>query len=252
MELVLAFDLFLGGLSSPDGLALASDGTVFVSDEASGEVRGVAPDGTVFTAMMDLDCPEGIAWHPELGILAVEDIPRGRLVSSVAGVLCRRIPNPEGVAVSVQGDVFFTWANPGGPTGICRWSADGVDSVVTLPRGFMLSGLTEGPDGNLYACNETPISGLLVSVVAVCPRSGVWMPYAGGIPSAEGLRFNPVNRTLLVVSEETGSLIAVSPDGGTSVAATGFGSIEDVIFLPRGDILVTDDSAGSVFRVPAQ
>lgn len=251
MELVLAFDVFLGGLSSPDGLALASDGTVFVSDEASGEVRGIAPDGTVFTAMMDLECPEGIAWHPELGIIAVEDIPRGRLVSSVSGVLSRRIPNPEGVAVSLQGDVYYTWASMGGPTGICRWTAGGADSVVTLPTGFMLSGLTVGPDGNLYACNETPISGLLVSVVAVCPRTGAWLPYAGGIPSAEGLRFAPGSRTLIVVSEETGSLVAVSSDGTTAAAASGFGSIEDVIFLPCGDMLVTDDSAGSVFRVPA-
>ncbi len=251
MEFVLAFELFLGGLSSPDGLALAFDGTVFVSEEASGAVRGIAPDGTVFTAMMDLDSPEGIAWHPDLGILAVEDVPRGRLVSSVEGVLSRRIPNPEGVAVSLQGDVYYTWARMGGPTGICRWTPQGPDSVVTLPRGFMLSGLTVGPDGNLYACNETPISGLLVSVIAVCPRTGVWLPFAGGIPSAEGLRFSLEDRTLIVVSEELGSLFAVSPEGATSEAASGFGSIEDVIFLPCGDMLVTDDSAGSIFRVPA-
>lgn len=252
MELVLAFELFLGGLSSPDGLALAPDGTVFVSEEASGTVTGITADGTVFMAMMDLNSPEGIAWHPELGILAVEDVPQGRLVSSVEGVLSRRIPNPEGVAVSLQGDVYYTWARMGGPTGICRWTPQGSDSVVTLPRGFMLSGLTVGPDGNLYACNETPVSGLLVSVIAVCPRTGAWLPYAGGIPSAEGLRFTPGDRTLIVASEELGSLVAVSPDGETSVAATGFGSIEDVIFLPCGDMLVTDDSAGSVFRVPAQ
>lgn len=252
MEFALAFELFLGGLSSPDGLALASDGTVFVSDEAEGTVTGITPDGTVFTAMIELDCPEGIAWHPELGILAVEDVPRGRLVSSVEGVLSRRIPNPEGVAVSVQGDVYYTWARMGGPSGICRWTPQGPDSVVTLPEGFMLSGLTAGPDGNLYACNETPISGLLVSVIAVCPRTGVWLPFAGGIPSAEGLRFAPLDRTLFVVSEETGSIVAVAPGGGTCEAATGFGSIEDVIFLPCGDMLVTDDSAGSVFRVSAR
>lgn len=250
MELFLAFDVFLGGLASPDGLAMASDGTVFVAEEAAGVVRGISPDGTVFTAMAGLESPEGIAWHPELGLLAVEDVPQGRLVSSVRGVLRDGIHYPEGVAVCPDGEVYYTWALVGGPTGINRWTPDGCVPIVTLPRGFMLSGIAVGPDGVLYACNEMPVTGLLVSVIAACPDGGAWLPYAGGIPSAEGLRFSPDGGTLMVASEENGSVIAVTPSGETSVFASGFGSVEDMIFLPEGDMLVTDDEAGCIYRVP--
>lgn len=250
MELLLAFDVLLGGLAGPDGLASAPDGTLFVAEEGAGVVRGIAPDGTVFTAMMGLESPEGIAWHPELGVLAVEDVRHGRLVSSAAGVLQEGIPSPEGVAASPEGDIYYTWARNGGPTGISRWTPEGPEPVVTLPRGFMLSGLTVGPDGVLYASNEMPVTGLMVSVIAVHPGTGAWLPYAGGIPSAEGLRFSPDGRTLMVACEEYGAVMQVTPEGVTSVFASGFGSIEDILFLPEGDMLVTDDAAGCVFRVP--
>ncbi len=252
METAVAFSLFLGGLSSPDGLALASDGTVFVVEEATGTVKGINPQGVVFIAMLGLESPEGVAWHPELGVVAVEDIHHGRLVSSVLGVLERGIPNPEGVAVTPDGEIYYTWTLTGGPSGICRWTPEGPDSIVTLPRGFMLSGLTAESDDLLFACNEMPLTGLFSSVVAVSVGTGAWVPYSGGIPSAEGLRFSPDGTLLLVACEELGSVVAVDPGGERTTIASGFESIEDIIFLPDGDLLVTDDGAGSILRVPMQ
>lgn len=252
MELVLAFDVFLGSLASPDGMALGPDGTVYVAQESSGQVAAVTPEGIVFTAMTGLECPEGLAWHPELGILAVEDSPGGSLVSSVRGVLQSGLANPEGVAVDSGGFVYYTWAQIGGPTGICRWTEEGPVPILTLPRGFMLSGITTGPDGLIYACNEMPLTGLLASVIAVSPGTGVWMPCAGGIPGAEGLRFTPGGDTLMVASEQTGSVFRVVPGAAAEVYVSGLGSVEDVMFLPSGAMLVSDDAAGAVFRVDPQ
>lgn len=248
--LLLAFPVFLDGLRSPDGLALGPDGTVYVAEETAGKVTGITPDGVVFTLMQNLHSPEGVAWHPEHGVLVVEDVPRGRLMSSASGVLAESIPNPEGVAVGTEGMIYITWARIGGPTGILRWTPGGTEPVLALPRGFMLSGLTAGPDGMLYACNEMPFSGLLVSVIRVNPVTGAWWPYAGGIPSAEGLRFAPDGTTLMVAAEETGEVIAVTPEGETSVFASGLGYLEDLLFLPDGTLLVTDDDQGRILKVP--
>jgi sugar lactone lactonase YvrE len=252
MDLVLAFDVFLGSLASPDGLAMGPDGTVYVAQESSGQVTAVTPEGAVYTAMTGLECPEGLAWHPELGILAVEDKPGGSLVSSVRGILQSGLANPEGVAVDSGGSVFYTWAHVGGPTGICRWTEDGPVAILTLPRGFMLSGITAGSDGMIYACNEMPLTGILASVIAVSPGTGVWMPCASGIPGAEGLRFTPDGGALMVVSEQTGSVFRVVPGEEAEVCVSGLGSVEDVMFLPSGAMLVSDDGAGAVFRVYPQ
>ena len=252
MELALVFDVFLGSLAGPDGLALGPDGTLFVAQESSGEVVAVAPDGTVYVAMIGLESPEGLAWHPELGLLVVEDRPGGSLVSSVRGVLQAGLSNPEGVTVDSRGRVFYTWARIGGPTGICRWTEEGPVPVLTLPGGFMLSGITTGPDGLLYACNEMPVSGLLGSVIVVSPETRIWMPYAGGIPDAEGLRFTPDGRALMVTSEQTGSVFRVVPEEGARVCVSGLRSLEDVIFLPSGEMLVSDDAVGAVLRVRPQ
>lgn len=248
--LFLAFEVVLWGLSSPDGLALGPDGTVYIAEENAGLVTALAPDGSVYTAMNGLDNPEGVAWHSEYGLLVVEDVRNGRLVSSLAGTLQDSIPNPEGVAVCPGGDIYYTWAYIGGPTGICRWTPQGPDSIVSLPVGFMLGGITVGPDGMLYACNETPVIGLVISVIRVNPFNGMWWPYAGGISSAEGLRFAPDGETLMVAGEDHGEVIAVTPDGETSVFASGLAAIEDILFMPDSSMLVTDDGRGKLIRIP--
>jgi sugar lactone lactonase YvrE len=250
MILVLAFEVFLGGLSSPDGLALGPDGTVYVAEEKAGVVTAISPEGEVYTAMNGLSDPEGVAWHPEYELLVVEDVRAGRLISSVAGTLQDSIPNPEGVVVCQSGEIYYTWAQIGGPTGICRWTPQNPDSIITLPVGFMLGGITCGPDNMLYASNETPVIGLVISVIRVNPDTRMWWPYAGGISSAEGLRFAPDGRTLMVAGEDLGKVVAVSPEGETSVFASGLMAIEDILFLPDSSMLVTDDGRGKILRIP--
>jgi len=249
--LVLGYDVFMDDLSSPDGLALASGGTVFVSEETAGIVTGITPDGKhSFNVMEGLSSPEGLAWNQLWGVLVVEDVPEGRLLSSVHGVLQEGIPNPEGVTISQDGSIYYTWARTGGPTGICRWTGQEPDSIITLPLGFMLSGITTGPDHLLYACIETPFVGSFISVVQVNPRTGMWLPYAGGILSAEGLRFAPDGKTLMVACENDGSIVAVTEDGGSSVFASDFSVVEDILFLEDGSMLITDDGAGKILLLP--
>lgn len=243
------YTVYADGLASPDGLTRSHEGIVFVSEERAGIVTGFTPTGARFTVMDGLANPEGIAWHPRWGILVVEDVPRGRLLSSVAGTLQEGIPNPEGVVVTEDGTIYYTWAHIGGPTGICRWQPHRPDTLLALPLGFMLSGLALGPDEHLYACNESPVVGSILSVVRVNPETLDWLPYAGGIPSAEGLAFTPDGKTLMVASENEGNVIAVSEDGEASVFASVGSTIEGIMFMPDGSMLITDDGRGKILEL---
>lgn len=249
VHLILAgYDVFADDLHSPDGLAISPGGIVYVSEERAGRVTGFTPEGTRFTVIDGLSSPEGIAWDPVFGILVVEDVPAGRLVSSALGVLQENIPNPEGVVVTGSGDICYTWAHLGGPSGICRWTPQGPDTLLRLPLGFMLSGITEGPDRLLYACIETPVVSRFISVVQLNPVTGDWLPFASGIFSAEGLRFSPDGETLMVASESEGQIIAVDSRGETSVYADAGSTIEGILFLPDGSMIVTDDGRGKILR----
>ena len=257
MNLILALfvtlssgDVFTEDLHSPDGLAFFPEGTVYVAEETAGRVSGLSPGGTRFTVLDDLSSPEGIAWDPSFGILVVEDVPQGRLISSAKGVLQESIPNPEGVTVANDGTVYYTWARHGGPSGICAWDPQGPDTVLTLPVGFMLSGIIQGPDLMLYSCIETPLVSRFVSVIQVDPSTGDWLPYAAGIASAEGLRFSPDGETLMVASESTGQVVAVDRNGEVMICIEVGSSIEDIIFLPDGSMLVSSDETGEILRFP--
>lgn len=255
MSLILALsvilssgDVFAEGLHSPDGLAFFPEGTVYVAEETAGRVSGITSGGTIFSVLEDLSSPEGIAWDPSFGILVVEDVPQGRLISSAKGVLQESIPNPEGVTVANDGTIYYTWARHGGPSGICAWDPNGPDSILTLPVGFMLSGMIQGPDLMLYACIETPLVSRFVSVIQVHPATGDWLPYAAGIPSAEGLRFSPDGETLMVASESTGQVVEIDHHGNVSICLEVGSSIEDILFLPDGSMLVSSDETGEILR----
>jgi len=136
-ERVPATDL---DLSSPRGLALGADGTLYIADRLAARILAVHPDGDVVTLVDHRTCggpaacmrrPEGLALGPD-GTLLVADGQAGRIfrvtpgavgdgaVSVVAGdpggvppasglpATEARFAEPAGVAVSGTGDVFVS------------------------------------------------------------------------------------------------------------------------------------------------
>ncbi len=136
-ERVPATDL---DLSSPRGLALGADGTLYIADRLAARILAVHPDGDVVTLVDHRTCtgpaacmrrPEGLALGPD-GTLLVADGQAGRIFRVTPGAVGdgafsvvagdpggvppasglpateARFVEPAGVAVSRTGDVFVS------------------------------------------------------------------------------------------------------------------------------------------------
>jgi hypothetical protein len=55
-------------LNQPQGLAVAADGTVYIADEANGDVRAVSPDGTIHTVFRGGTNTDAVTTGPGAGI----------------------------------------------------------------------------------------------------------------------------------------------------------------------------------------
>ncbi len=67
------------GLPGPDDLALAPDGSLWVSDVVAGTISRLLPDGSLQVMARGLQSPEGLAFLPDGGLIIAEQ-GRNRLV----------------------------------------------------------------------------------------------------------------------------------------------------------------------------
>ena len=132
----------LAGLNGPTGIALASDGTMYIADSNSHRIRKVSPDGMISTfagngtngysgdggpaAEAQLNFPQGLALGPD-GSLYLADtsnhvirrVSQDGTISTFAGTgkdefggdggpaTSARLRNPEGLAVDSRGQLYI-------------------------------------------------------------------------------------------------------------------------------------------------
>ena len=260
------------GLRSPDGIAVADDGTVYVAEETAGTIFVLYPDGVRIRWKLGLRNPEGLAWSASSGDLyAVEDVAQGRLVAiqtregpPQARVVLSGLTFPEGVTVAEGGEVYFTESNvesASSPfqykTWVSRWNQQKRTREVlsSHPFAYSYSGITVW-DGVLYFLNEASGTGTRDSVFSLPVSNGKRELVYRGIPNPEGLSFDRTTGDLYVASEsakrgETGTGAVYRITGPSrdrhEIIASGFGSIEDVYWTSDGKLYVTDDSAGRLY-----
>ena len=253
------------GLISPDGLAFAPDGALYVVEETAGRVSLVAADGATSTLLSGLNSPEGIAAAPDGTFWVVEDVADGRLLQRTpdgsVSTLATNRNAPEGVARSADGTLYlsestvqlsgnpFTWVSH-----LTRVTPAGqVTRILTTTLTISFSDLAIGGDGLLYAGNELAGSGpISLSVVVVDPAAPSPDPYAVDLVAVEGLAFDPLFPWLYVVEEDAGSgglLTAVDSSGAIVGRCSGFFSIEDVAAAADGTLYVTEDGSGLLIRL---
>ncbi|MEA2828414.1 MAG: trimeric autotransporter adhesin [Actinomycetota bacterium] len=148
-------------LFSPAGIAVAPDGTVYVSDSGNNRVRRIDPSGTITTV-----AGNGVAGASGDG---------GPAVSA-------SLTNPAALALSPEGSLFFLEGNTGrvrrvGPDGIITTLVSAVESNDDLVVGPV--NLAIDPAGVLYLADADRI-------LRVDADGGVSIAVGGGAETADG------------------------------------------------------------------
>ncbi len=249
--------------SNPDGLAVAADGTLYVSSGIGGRVSALRPDGAVeFVAGTGFPTGPVGDGGPALDALLLS--PRGLAVgrdgslyiAEIAGHRVRRV-TPDGIITTVAGTGEAGFSGDGGPA---------VQAQLRAPRAVAV-----GADGSIFIADSdnrrirrVGTDGLISTVAG----SGDFGTSGDDGPAREA-RFRTINDlalaadgTLFILDSEASVVRRVTPGGRIHrfAGSGGFGAFEDGIpaiearlFTPRGIAFAPDGglliSSGTQDRV---
>jgi sugar lactone lactonase YvrE len=221
--------------STPSGLALGADGSLYVADTGNDAIRRITPDGTVSTVASseaNLNGPVGVAIDPRGGIIVADTyndrivgIGRDGAVRLVAGAggpgfedgAHARFHTPCGVAADSIGNIYVADTGNGAVRVI---SVDGFVSTIatgSTDATFRPLAVAVAPDGSVFAADS---GGRVVEI----RRNGAQRIVAG---SRRGFADGP------------GPVALFRAPSGIAVRAP-------------GDLVVTDRRNGVVRRVTAR
>ena len=277
--------LYAEGLSGPDGLALTTDGRLYVAEEISGEISQIGASGLITPLISGLNKPEGLTLDNSGNLYIVEDANGGRLLQRQPNgtliTLTTGLVGAENVAWSASGTpLHVTESNVeyiSNPQDAKAWvtsvQLNGTkDRLITatpqltfpnLVSFISYAGITRGPNGLLYLSNEA--AGIEVSqppfiltttdnILARNPNTNAQTVFVEGLTSPEGIRFAPDgNFPLYVVEEDLGNgdgwVSVVASNGSVTAFCSGFLTIEDIQPAPDGSFFVSEDTSGYIIRL---
>jgi RHS repeat-associated protein len=177
--------------STPTGVAIGADGSVYVTDKYHDRIRKIDPSGMITT----------VAGNGTYG------------VNGDGPALTRSLGNPTGIAIATDGTIYFT-------DGRLRRLKDGIVSMVPNAPVWYLTQPAVGKDGSIFFSNYSTsqiqrigVNGLL-STYAGSGASGTY-PYGEGGPAASAQVLQPDG-------------VAVGPDGIVYLVDTGHHMIRRV------------------------
>ena len=173
-------------LKQPRGIALAADGTLYITETGRNRVRRVAPDGRINTVATDLDLPTDVAVDAE-GTLFVADAMHHRVLQVTA----------QGETTTLAGDGGAGNTGDGGPATAAQ---------VGQPYGVDVAA-----DGTVY------FSDRVHHVVRRVSKDGTITTYAGTGRSGEEGDGDAPQQAQLTFPED----VTVAPDQSVQIADTG-------------------------------
>ena len=253
------------------GVAVAEDGTIYVSDRAAGLIYRLPPAGPLTVAVSGLDRPAGLALDGDERLLIAEE-QAGRLLrlepSGALTVLATGLKTPRWLALGHNGTLYVSAHRLQGPDGpdptegreILRLAPDGTITVVAtglrrvegLARlnGHLVAatkGLESGPEstGTLMRFPLLPDGSL--GAVEVWVDTGLKQPV--------GLTLDPLG-ALYVSSKELSTELdtakravgKVHIDAHLSSFAQFLDDPQGVALAPDGSLLAADGKAGRLLR----
>jgi sugar lactone lactonase YvrE len=187
-------------LPGPDDLALAPDGSLYISDIQDGTVKRLGLDGSLQTMLSGLSVPEGMVFLPD-GSLVIAEQGKNRLIHS--DLKTKTLT------------VFYQLSN--------RTNQDGVDGIALDDHGKDQESLIvpDSPNGTIFRLSLDGQKGSKIASGLARP-TGAWVEPDGSI---------------LVTDENAGTLLRVHPDGQIDTIAH-FSIPDDVVEDPAGNIFV--------------
>lgn len=246
-------------IQNPYAIAVAPDGSLFITDQATNRIRRVAPNGIISTVAgtgvagfsgdggpataAQLNSPFGLAVGPD-GSLYILDSQNGRV---------RRV-GPDGIISTVAGI---------GYSGLPSSGDGGVATAAHLSSPFAIA---VGPDGSLFiaqvvACTIRRVapSGIITTVAGMTGHCGF---NGDGGPATAALLWNPYaiavgpDGTLYIADHTNERIRRIGPDGIiTTIAGSGasgfsvdnwsataaqFNQPTGVAIAPDGNVYVSD------------
>jgi len=164
-------------------------------------------------------------------------------------VLARNLHAPDDLALASDGSIYFSDVADGT---LSRLDADGTVTVVlsglAKPEGIALL-----PDGSIVVAEQTPN---LLSKFNLTTRELLWsvaLPVRPAHSGVDNILFDANSQTLIVPDSSNGSILYVALDG------TILRTVEPSLARPvsadleaDGSLLVADENANAILRIPAQ
>lgn len=227
---------FLGsGMSGPNGLAIASDDTLYEADYFRGTVTQVKQSGAVRTYTSGVTTPAGLAFDPSGNLLIAayegKQIDRVRPGGGAFSVFATGFNHPVWPAVDSKGTIY---AADYDNNRIAKVAPDGsVTTFVSLPN----------PNAIAFDRNDTLyVTNWAGTVYRVTP-AGETSTVASGLYSADGIAWSPNYLAVVLYGGEhssDGKLILVDFDGTTYAVASGLDRASSVIFDSQESVYTAD------------
>jgi sugar lactone lactonase YvrE len=208
-----SFTTYATGFGLPVGLAMASNGTLYISDNNNGTILKVAPGGgTPTTYATGFSSPLALALDAA-GFLYVADQGANQVVKVAPGGLSHTVLatsiSPIGLALNAAGTILYATDNSAQELYSMPTAAPSTPTPLA-PVSFP-TGVAVGSDGTIYVSSSTTNS-----VRAVPLGGGSSTTYASG-PSINfpyGLAFD-ASGNLYISTFGGGTIQRVAPGGGT-------------------------------------
>lgn len=206
--------VMVGGLATPDDIAVASEGTVYIGDEQGGKLSAWSP------ATGQVRLITGALSHPE-GIVALD----GLLVVCEQGrnQLSRVNPNDGSVTL------FRALSNTSSRLGVDGLAFDPTDPSIVVP---------DSPNGTLVRVSLDGQTATAIRVTSA--RQPPFVRPTGAFVRLDG--------SLLVADESGGDVLLVRTDGTLQTLLAGLNLPDDVLGDDRGNVYINSVGDGVLHR----
>jgi sugar lactone lactonase YvrE len=213
------------GLSAPEGLAVDSEGNLYVANLGNNTIMRFTPGGVgSLFANSNLISPRGLALD-SAGNLFVANSVGGTIVKFTrggVGSVFATVGSPAGLAFDRAGNLFATTAG----NSITKFTTNGVGTLFAQ-AGRAPGALAFDTAGNLYVGNGDD------NTIEKFTPAGVGSIFASNSLSGPlGLGFDKAGN-LYVVNDHNGTVTVFTPGGAGSVFATGLGGPTFLAISPQ-------------------
>ncbi len=249
------------GFFLPAGLAGNGSGGVYVADMGNHAVKFIAANGvTTTTISSSFVAPIGVAFDPATSNLFVTDPALGTVSEFVGGTgspvnIGSGFSQPVAVAVYKSNTVYVADMGPSGTLGngvIYKIRLDTASQTVVASGFNSLTSVAVDASGNLYAGDNVGPGGLISSGIIYKIRA------ADNVPVQVALSPMPVQGITLdnlgdIFFTNSGGAMEIPKGSSTPIdLGLGFSSSFGVAVTNEGNLIVSDNAAGPVYKISLQ